>query len=125
MNRRRILIADDESGIRRMYEIALMGVPNLDIDVAGDGQELVDNVEKYPDYNLIITDYLMPRLNGVDAIRKIRELGYKGSVILISSNDFSGDHIKEIEELGVEVVKKPVPATYIRFQVTNYLENSQ
>lgn len=44
----------------------------LEVEIAGDGEEAWEAIQKHkPD--LLITDYLMPRLDGIELIRRIRE----------------------------------------------------
>jgi CheY-like chemotaxis protein len=71
VNRKKILIVDDSSTVLLMEKMILSGGP-YDVVSARDGQEGVEKAQsELPD--LILMDVIMPRLNGFEACRRIRE----------------------------------------------------
>ena len=88
---RRILLVDDEP-INR--EVALMQLEDVDlrVDTAEDGEEAVAMARK-TNYAAIIMDMQMPKLNGVEATRQIRQLpGYQDTpIIAMTANAFAED----------------------------------
>ncbi len=66
-----ILIADDDPPIRALL-LALLGRENLEVNVACDGIEAVELLEKR-DYQLLILDIMMPRLDGLGVIRHLAQ----------------------------------------------------
>jgi CheY-like chemotaxis protein len=87
----RILVVDDEP-INR--EVALMQLEDVSLltDTAEDGEEAVAMALK-TDYAAILMDMQMPKLNGVDATRQIRQLpGYQDiPIIAMTANAFAED----------------------------------
>lgn len=69
----RVLIADDQEIVREGFKRILETDPDIQVvATAVDGQEALDLIEVYnPD--LVLMDLKMPRLNGVQAIRRLRE----------------------------------------------------
>jgi two-component system, chemotaxis family, chemotaxis protein CheY len=68
----KILSADDSVMIRRVIKNAV-DVLGYDFLEAKDGQEALDVLEKeYKDVTLILLDWNMPRLNGIDVLKKIK-----------------------------------------------------
>lgn len=90
----RIAIADDEVDIRRFFEKIVQRLGHEVIASVGNGRELVEQCRsRQPD--LILTDILMPEINGIDATRQINN-EYPVRVIVISSRsatelDYFGD----------------------------------
>ncbi|UCV27501.1 PAS domain-containing hybrid sensor histidine kinase/response regulator [Ferribacterium limneticum] len=77
----RILLAEDEP-VNQEVTRALLEIVGLEVDVAEDGQAAVD-MASLKAYDLILMDMQMPRLNGLDATRRIRALpGYVDIPIL-------------------------------------------
>jgi DNA-binding response OmpR family regulator len=78
--RHRILVVDDDSDIRLLYTNALAH-PGCRVDTAEDGaagwEALQDN-----NYNLLITEYSLPRLTGVELVRKVRAARMAVPVVL-------------------------------------------
>lgn len=79
------------------------------ITLVNDGQELVDEVAANPDrYQVIVSDVQMPVLNGLEATRKIRDLGCTTPIIILTA-----DALAETREIAMvsganEVVTKPI-----------------
>ncbi len=66
-----ILLCDDEIHILRAAEFKLKKA-GYDVRIAGDGQEAWEAIqERKPD--ILITDYQMPRLDGLGLVQKVRE----------------------------------------------------
>jgi DNA-binding response OmpR family regulator len=68
----RILVADDDRVVRRIVVTKLSGLGYEVIDVE-DGQEALNLLENGIIPDLLITDSLMPRLNGIQLVRRVRE----------------------------------------------------
>ncbi len=83
----RIIIADDHAVVREGTRQLLEREPDLEVVAeAGDGEEAVRLVgESRPD--VVIMDINMPRLDGVAATKKIKELYPKVSVLILSAYD--------------------------------------
>ena len=73
--RQRILVVEDDADIRQLYSEALTGSGYL-VDTAEDGEagwKVLHAVRYDPDcYDLLITDNNMPKLSGVELIKKLR-----------------------------------------------------
>ena len=100
----KILIVDDEEKIRAVIkEYALFN--DYETDEAGDGMQAVDKCSKQ-DYDLIIMDIMMPKLDGFTAVKQIRK--YKDiPVIMLSARGEEYDKLHGFE-LGIDdYVVKP------------------
>ncbi|SPD73624.1 Response regulator receiver domain protein [uncultured Desulfobacterium sp.] len=87
MNRtRRILVVDDESSIRCLLSDVLSD-RGFEVTQASDGQESLDQMEKN-DFDLVITDIQMPRLDGISMLMKMDAAGRKEKVIVMTANPF-------------------------------------
>jgi chemotaxis protein histidine kinase CheA len=93
----RILIADD-SVTTREIEKSILESYGYSVDIAGDGMEGLEMAKKI-NYDLIITDAEMPRLDGFSLIRQLRnEEGYAHTpIILVTSLDKEEDKKRGIE----------------------------
>lgn len=68
----KILVADDDRVVRRIVETKLSGL-GYDVTNVEDGQEALDLLEEGQVPNLLITDNLMPRMNGLQLVRALRQ----------------------------------------------------
>jgi DNA-binding response OmpR family regulator len=95
----KILIIEDDRYISKMYQLKL-SLDGFDVQVAENGRIGVEKVKEFnPD--IILTDILMPELDGFEVIKKVKaEEESKSTPILIMSNLGQEDHIKKGMELG-------------------------
>jgi DNA-binding response OmpR family regulator len=105
-----ILIADDEPKLLDLAkDVVEMASPRTIVRTAPDGEQaLAEIVKKHP--NLLITDYNMPGLSGLQLIRKARtDVNYQGPVIIMSAGDYDelAREIKGMSDLLVTMLKKP------------------
>ena len=70
MEKRKILVVDDESRMRKLVRDFLVK-QNFEVLEAGDGEEALDVFYKNKDIALIILDVMMPKMNGWDVCREI------------------------------------------------------
>jgi DNA-binding NarL/FixJ family response regulator len=87
LDRTRIVIADDDRLFAEMLRSALSLHDEFDVvGVARDGAEAVELAERLkPD--LVLMDWNMPRVDGIEATRKLRELEEPPAVVMISGTD--------------------------------------
>ncbi|MBU1365024.1 MAG: PAS domain S-box protein [Gammaproteobacteria bacterium] len=104
----RVLLAEDEP-INQEVSRELLESAGLVVDLAEDGVEAVD-LAKDTDYDLILLDLQMPRMNGIDAARIIRALpGHQAVPILaLTANAFTGDRQKCMDAGMNDHIGKPV-----------------
>lgn len=105
MNRLQILVVDDESRMRKLVRDFLVK-NNFDVVEAADGEEALDIFYGNKDIALIILDVMMPKINGWDVCREIRETS-KVPIIMLTAKGDESDELLGFE-LGVdEYVTKP------------------
>ncbi|MER3329150.1 MAG: response regulator transcription factor [Candidatus Kapaibacterium sp.] len=97
----RIILADDHeivrAGIRRLLSIDRR---IKIIDEAENGQDLIDTVS-YHKPDVVITDIMMPKLNGIEALKKIREMKLDCYVIMLTAYEDSF-HLENALEAGAD-----------------------
>ncbi|MDR1533962.1 MAG: response regulator [Planctomycetota bacterium] len=69
----KILVVDDSSTMRRIISNILKSNGYTDIVEAGDGVEGLNQLKAHPDVKMVLTDWNMPNMNGLEFLTKIRE----------------------------------------------------
>jgi len=122
MNETRILLADDEEALRELLREQL-SAQGYAIDEAQDGVEAVEKL-KQNSYHLAILDINMPRKNGLDVLRHIREQNLPVRVIMLTGRlGFSVG--SESMLLGAdEYITKPFDLDYLEMAIKKVLAKS-
>ena len=111
-----ILLADDSKTDRILYSKILKSfVPDYEILNANNGEEAWKIIEE-TSLALIISDHAMPKMNGIELVKKLRSSVLKGKPqIIILSGDIGKPEILAYNDLGVEYVfQKPVNLTQFK-----------
>lgn len=95
---RKILIVEDEEPLRETYKMVLSTEP-YSIYVAADGQQALDFCKEI-DFDLILLDLMMPRVDGVAFLERYRQMNRMASKVIILSNLSSGDKLTHALALG-------------------------
>ena len=95
-----VLIIEDDALLLKFYERAF-NVHGLDVLLADDGEKGLKIIkERKPDF--VILDILMPNIDGIEVLKKIREdKGSKDLPVMIVTNYDTPEYHKSAEELGV------------------------
>ena len=106
MERLKILVVDDESRMRKLVRDFLVR-EDYEVLEAGDGEEALDIFYKEKNIALIILDIMMPKINGWDVCREVRETS-KVPIIMLTAKSDESDELTGFE-LGVdEYISKPL-----------------
>ena len=105
MDKIKILVVDDESRMRKLVRDFLIR-DNFEVIEAGDGEEALDLFYRDKDISLIILDIMMPKINGWEVCREIRETS-KVPIIMLTAKGDENDELQGFD-LGVdEYISKP------------------
>jgi DNA-binding response OmpR family regulator len=103
-----ILVADDEPHIGRIIKMKLEQGP-FRVTLAYDGQEALDFVNNGEQVDLVLLDLMMPKLSGLDVLRRIREQEkFKSLPCIILTAGGEAKHERDALELGAtQFLTKP------------------
>ncbi len=116
---RTILIVDDEERLRRALERSL-GQEGWQTQAASSGEEAL-GILKRKDVDLVITDLVMPGMDGMSLVRNIK--GFQpGTEVMILTTYGSPESMEEAETLGVGCyLTKPFDLAYLKSRVSELL----
>lgn len=116
----KILIIDDDAGIREFLQMFFDEREYL-TEIAFDGQDGVEKFEKDPAYDLVLCDMLMPRMIGLNVLKRIKELKPDQRVILMTGVK-EETMIEKAKALGCKMyLTKPVKLSELEAHVTECL----
>ena len=110
----RILYAEDVRELRELARIVFSRDRHT-VECVEDGTDALVRIAAASDaYDLIVTDHHMPRMNGLDLVLQIRQLPYKGKIMVFSS-ELNPAIATEYRKLGVDrILFKPVYPSFLR-----------
>ncbi len=101
----RVLVVDDEPAVRRALERALR-LDSYDVALAADGEEALDALAASP-ADAVILDVLMPRLDGLEVCRRMRQAGDRTPILMLTARDAIDDRVTGLDVGADDYLVKP------------------
>jgi two-component system response regulator MprA len=101
----RVLVVDDEPAVRRALERALR-LDRYDVALAADGEEALDALAASP-ADAVILDVLMPRLDGLEVCRRMRQAGDRTPILMLTARDAIDDRVTGLDVGADDYLVKP------------------
>ncbi|MCK5451494.1 MAG: response regulator [Candidatus Omnitrophica bacterium] len=123
MEKRKILIIDDESDFRTMLKLNLEENGEFEILGISDGREVLDKVYTFrPD--LILLDLIMPMIGGLDVCEILNgdSQGKNIPIIILSALDKKGDKLKAYKMGVVDYIEKPIDPEILFIKIRKALK---
>ncbi len=119
------LVADDSTVGRRI----LFGILQHDCEIAqvtqvSDGAEALKAI-KDGDFDLVLLDWNMPNMQGIDVLREIREMGLKTPVIMVTGETDKAHVVEAYEAGATNYIVKPFSPSVVAQKVGQTLDKAR
>ena len=101
----RILLAEDERSLSKAI-VAILEKNNYSVDAVYDGDEMLKAIDG-GNYDAIILDVMMPRRNGISALREMRANGCNIPVLILSARAEIDDKVRGLDSGANDYLTKP------------------
>ncbi|HEY5649571.1 MAG TPA: response regulator, partial [Nitrospiria bacterium] len=101
----RILVVDDEKSMREFLSI-MLGKEGFSVKEAGDGEAALDLIKREK-FDLVLTDIKMPRGNGMDVLKAVKEASPETIVLMITAFASTETAIEAMKEGAYDYLTKP------------------
>jgi len=119
-----ILIVDDvETNLH--VAVSLMKLYRLKIDTAMDGYKAIEYVKKGKVYDIIFMDHMMPEMDGIEAAKKIRDLGYNDPIVALTANAVAGQADIFLHNGFNDFISKPIDIRQLDIVLNKYIRDKQ
>jgi DNA-binding NtrC family response regulator len=119
---KRILIVDDEPNVRLMLNTTLASVGYV-VAEAPDGQAALDSLsDPAQSYDLIVLDLLMPRIDGMELLRRLRARGNMIPVVILTAHGSIPEAVEAIKLGAIDFLTKPITPDALRRVVAEVIE---
>ncbi|MFV0465605.1 MAG: response regulator transcription factor [Lachnospiraceae bacterium] len=123
MDKIKILVVDDESRMRKLVKDFLVRY-NYDVIEAADGEEALNLFYKDKDIAMILLDVMMPKINGWNVCKEIRETS-KVPIIMLTAKGDESDELQGFDMGADEYISKPFSPKILVARVEAILRRSQ
>ncbi len=124
----RLLVAEDTTDVRLFLDSVLRKA-GLDVETAENGevayQKTIAAWEKGEPFDAVLMDMQMPILSGFDATTKLREKGYPGRIIALTSHALEGDRELCIRAGCDAYTTKPIDRQHLLTTIAQHLAKSK
>ncbi|MCC5876403.1 MAG: sigma-54-dependent Fis family transcriptional regulator [Candidatus Sumerlaeia bacterium] len=121
----RVLIADDEENIRfTLHEVLRRELTSCQVDEARDGVQALEFVEQNR-YDLVMLDIRMPRMDGMAALKKMREIDPDIIVVIITAHGTQKLAMEALQAGAYDYFTKPFELNEVRIVVRRAIEKSR
>lgn len=116
----RVLFVDDEINIRKLvsYDLKHAG---FDYDVCENGEEAQELIHKN-NYDVCIIDWMMPKLSGIELVKKIRSESYDAILFMLTAKDEEEDIVEAFEAGVDDYMRKPFSSRELILRVNAHLK---
>jgi CheY-like chemotaxis protein len=98
-----ILAVEDEKAVAQLLAVVLGG-PTAKVTRAADGWEALIKIAAAPKpYDVVITDHRMPRMSGLELVRRLRKRKFAGKILVLSAH-LCDEDIRAYEALNVDMM---------------------
>ena len=120
---KRILVVDDDPSVTSVLRRGL-AYESFAVDIAGSGEEALEVArERYPD--VVILDVMMPGLNGVEVLKRLRAADEHLPVLMLTAKDSDTDQVAGLEAGADDYLTKPFTFKVLVARVRALLRRSE
>jgi DNA-binding NtrC family response regulator len=122
----RIMVVDDERDILSIIKRGLESKNRFQVDTFIDAEHALESLKKKPDdyYDLVLTDIRMPKINGFELYRRIKENNPHMKIVFITAFEINKEEFtKVIPSVDVlDFISKPVSMSTLINKLTSILK---
>ena len=119
--KQKILVVDDEKIIVKGIKFSLEQ-DDIEVDTAYDGEEALDHIRKN-DYDMILLDVMLPKMDGFEVCRTVREFS-KVPIIMLTARSDDMDKITGLENGADDYIVKPFNIMEVKARIKAILRRT-
>ena len=101
----RILVAEDEKNLNSII-VKSLKANNYTVDACYDGEEALDYAE-FAEYDAIVLDIMMPKMDGIEVVKRLRSKNNKVPVLFLTAKDSIEDRVTGLDAGADDYLVKP------------------
>jgi len=120
----RVLIVDDvETNL--LVAKGLMMPYGLKIELAVSGYETIDKIKAGNVYDIIFMDHMMPKMDGIETVKQLRDMGYSSTIIALTANAIAGQADMFMKNGFDDFISKPIDVRQLNVSLNKFIRDKQ
>ena len=116
------LIVDDVESNLYVAE-GLLAPYNITIDMVESGYDALEKIKAGHEYDIIFMDHMMPKMDGIQTTKKLREMGYSGVIIALTANALKGNDVLFLKSGFDWFISKPIDVRQLDNAMTRFIRD--
>ncbi|MDR0324018.1 MAG: response regulator, partial [Treponema sp.] len=119
-----VLVVDDiESNL--YVAKGLLAPYKLKVETASNGFEAIDKIKSGSVYDIVFMDHMMPQMDGIETVTKLREQGYKATIVALTANAVAGQSDMFLNNGFDNFISKPIDVRQLNAMLKKYIRDKQ
>ena len=119
----KLLIVDD-SETNLYVALGLLEPYKVLVETVTNGFDAIENIKKGKTYDIIFMDHMMPKMDGIETMQKLRNMGYKGNIIALTANVLAGNDEIFLSKGFDFFLSKPIDIQQLDNVMSKFVYNS-
>jgi len=120
----RVLVVDDVD-INLYVVEAMLEAFGLTIELSNSGHDVIEKIKQGKVYDVIFMDYMMPGMDGIEATKTLREMGYDHPIIALTANAIKGQAEVFMNNGFSGFMTKPINIKLLNSYLVRFIKNKQ
>ena len=116
----RVLVVDDDAGVRDSLTEFLRTL-DFQVVTAEDGEDAINHYQR-GDFEIIMADLVMPKVDGMELLRRIREVDEEVIFLMITGHPSIGSAVDSINKGAEDYITKPFHLEDVKMRIEKALE---
>lgn len=116
----RVLVVDDDAGVRDSLS-EFLATLDFQVVTAEDGEDALNHYQR-GDFEIIMADLIMPKVDGMELLRRIREVDEDVIFLMITGHPSIGSAVDSINKGAEDYITKPFHLEDVKLRIEKALE---
>jgi len=119
-----VLIVDDVDTNLFVAE-GLMKLYGLNIDIVSSGIACIEKIKNGKEYDIVFMDHMMPEMDGIEATKQLRNLGYIKPIVALTANAIAGQAELFLQNGFDDFISKPINIRQLNAVLNRFIRDKQ
>lgn len=120
----KLLVVDDDDDVRGFLK-RLLKTQKFEIVEAASGEEALYKLSEHPDVALMLLDWMMPGMSGLDVLCQLREQDDPVPILMLSAKGGQDDVVQALDNGAMDYIYKPVDKEHLLFKINGILDRER